>query len=146
MEVNSPNKRNQMNVVNVRETRKRSLNNASFPNAKRARKNRTLRFSNANNVRIINSEGRGLPVVDPIRTGRKLKGVPQRSLAEKKQAINVGQLSANVSSRHDTLNNMTKNAILIGQHRKLPANTIQKTIGHLRRIYGQYQRNLDEEL
>lgn len=142
MEVNSPNKKNQ---VNARVTRKRNLNNAPFPNAKRARKNKTLRFSNANNVRIIDSEGRGLPVVDPIRTGRTLTGVPKRSAAERKQAYNVGQLSANVSSRHNNLNNMITNAIIIGRQKKLHLNTIKKTIGHLRKIYGQYQRNFNEE-
>ena len=140
MEVNSPNK----NKMNMRATRKRNLNSAPFPNAKRMRKNKTLRFSNVNNVRIINSEGRGLPVVDPIRTGRQLTGVPQRSAADKKKAYNVGQLSANVSSRHNDLNNMITNAIVTGRQRKLHINTIKNTIGHLRKIYGQYQRNFNE--
>lgn len=135
MEVNSPNKR---------ATRKRSLNNKPVPNAKRARTVRSLRFSGRNQIRTINREGRGAPVVQAPRAGRELGVVVPRTAEEKKRAENVAWLTANVSSRHDRLNDMAQNAMRVGASKGLPRNTVEKAIRHLYRNYSKYQGNLNK--
>ena len=134
MDVNSPNKRN---------TRKRTLNNKPVPNAKRARTMRSLRFSGRNQVRTINREGRGAPVVQPPRTGNPLGVVVPRTNEQTKRAENVAFLAANVSSRHNRFNDMAQNAMRQGFSKGLPRNTIEQTVGHLYRIYSKYQKNLN---
>jgi hypothetical protein len=135
MDINSPNKR---------ATRKRALNNKPNPNAKRARTVRSLRFSGRNEVRNINREGRGAPVVQPPRSGRALGVVVPRSNEQKKRAENVAWLAANVSSRHDQFNDMVQNAVRQGASKGLSRNTVDQAIGHLYRIYRKYQKNLNE--
>jgi len=135
MDLNSPNKR---------ATRKRALNNKPIPNAKRARTTRTLHFSGKNQVRNINREGRGAPVVQRVRTGRALGDVVPRTSEQTKRAENVAWLSANVSSRHENFNDMAQNAMRKGFSKGLSRNTIEQTVGHLYRIYSKYQQNLNE--
>jgi hypothetical protein len=138
MEVNSPNK---INARNARNTRKRPLNNKPVPNAKRARTIRSIRFSGRNNIRNINREGRGAPVIRASTTGRPLPIVYPRTNEQKKRAENVAWLSANVSSRHDRYNDMVENAIRVGAVKGLSRNTVEETISHLHKIYSKYKWN-----
>ena len=135
MDINSPN--------NKRATRKRPYNNKQIPNAKRARTVRSLSFSGKNQIRTINREGRGAPVVQAPRASRELGVVVPRSNEQKKRAENVAFLAANVSSRHDRFNDMAQNAMRQGFSKGLPRNTIEQTVGHLYRVYSKYQKNLN---